>query len=105
MHAKRLQLFFALLLALAPLCAFAQSSTGSISGLVTDGTGGIMPGVTVTATNIATSASRTTVSNEKGQYAIALLPPGTYNVTGELAGFNAVKLDKIVVNVGTDVPL
>src|SRR5207253_245286 len=105
MHAKRLQLFLALLFVLAPLGAFAQSSTGSISGLVTDDTGAILPGVTVTATNAATGTSRNAVSNEKGQYAIALLPPATYRVTGELSGFNAVKLDKIVVNVGTDVPL
>ena len=76
MNAKHIQLFLALLLVLAPVCVFAQSSNGSISGVVTDDTGAILPGVTVTATNAGTGANRTAVSNEKGQYAIGLLPPG-----------------------------
>ena len=73
MHAKHIRLLFALLLALTPLCAFAQSSNGSISGLVTDDTGAILPGVTVTATNAATGTTRSVVSNEKGLYQIGLL--------------------------------
>jgi len=105
MHAKHIRLFFALLLALMPVCIFAQSSNGSISGNVTDDSGSILPGVTVTATNAATGANRVAVSNEKGHYQLALLPPGTYRVTGELSSFQPLKLENIVVNVGTDVPL
>src|SRR4051812_20326716 len=48
---------------LTPLTVFAQSSTGSISGTITDDSGGALPGVTVTATNVATSVARTAVSN------------------------------------------
>ena len=105
MHAKLTRLVFALLLASMPLCIYAQSSNGSISGVVTDANGGVLPGVSVSATNAATSASRSTVSNEKGQYAIGLLPPGTYNVAAELSGFQPLKLADITVNVGTDVAL
>jgi hypothetical protein len=105
MHAKHIRLFFALLLALTPIAVFAQSSNGSISGTVTDASGAILPGVTVTATNAATSASRNVTSNEKGHYEIALLPPGTYRVTGELSGFQPMKLENIIVSVGTDVPV
>jgi outer membrane receptor protein involved in Fe transport len=105
MHAKHIRFIFALLLVLMPVCVFAQSSNGSISGVVTDNTGGLVPGVTVTATNDATAATRSAVSNERGQYAIALLPPGTYTVTSELSGFQPLKLGRVVVNVGTDVAL
>jgi hypothetical protein len=59
-----------LLLALAPLAAYAQSSNGSISGTATDESGGALPGVSVTAANAATGVSRTVVSNEKGHYEI-----------------------------------
>lgn len=105
MHAKHFRLFFALLLALTPIGVFAQSSNGSISGTVTDGSGAVLPGVTITAQNAATSASRTVVSNDKGHYEIALLPPGTYRVSGELSGFQPLKLENIIVSVGTGVPL
>jgi hypothetical protein len=65
MHAKLIRLIFALLLASMPLCIYAQSSNGSISGVVTDATGAVLPGVTVTASNSATAASRSAVSNDK----------------------------------------
>ena len=91
----------ALLVALAPLAAFAQSSTGSISGNVADDSGAALPGVTVTATSAATGATRTAVTNGTGHYELALLVPGTYAVSGELSGFKTVKFEKIVVNVGS----
>jgi outer membrane receptor protein involved in Fe transport len=105
MHAKLIRLFFALLLASMPFCIYAQSSNGSISGAVTDDTGAVLPGVTVTATNAATGVSRSTTTTDKGQYAIGLLPPAAYTVTAELSGFQPQKLGNIVVNVGTDVAL
>jgi len=95
----------ALLVALAPVALFAQSSNGSISGIVSDDSGAALPGVTVTATNSATGVSRTTVSNAAGHYQVALLPPGTYNVGAELSGFQPMKRDKVVVNVATDVTM
>src|SRR5262249_1367932 len=96
---------FALLVALVPFAAFAQSSTGSISGNVADDSGAALPGVTVTATSAATAATRTTVSNGPGHYELALLVPGMYAVSGELSGFKTVKFEKIVVNVGSDTTL
>lgn len=101
--AKHIRFFLALaLLAIAPLAAFAQSSNGSISGVVTDDSGSLLPGVTITAVNTATGVTRTSVSNEKGHYEIPLLPPGTYSVSSALEGFQPVKYDRIVVNVGSD---
>src|SRR2546428_8243844 len=82
------------------LAAFAQSSTGTISGNVTDASGGALPGVTVTATNTATAVSRTVVSNAAGHYEIPLLPPGIYRAVAELSGFQAVHA-LLNINVGT----
>src|SRR5260221_14041940 len=94
-----------LCLALVPLTAMAQSSNGSISGNITDDTGAAIPGVTVSAVNVATGATRTTVSPNTGHYDIANLTPGTYHVGAELSGFQPLKYDKIVVNVGSDTGL
>src|SRR5256714_3544621 len=91
-----------LVLFLVPLGAFAQSSNGSISGTITDESGGALPGVTVTVTNNDTHAMRSAVSNSVGHYEIPLLPPATYSVVSELAGFQQLRYDKVVVNVGTD---
>src|SRR5215212_5905710 len=106
-HAKHFRFLFAfaLLVVWMPVCVLAQSSNGSISGIVNDEQGGALPGVTISATNVATAASRSAVTNETGHYQIALLPPGTYDVAGELSGFQPYKRNRIVVNVGTDVAL
>jgi outer membrane receptor for ferrienterochelin and colicin len=103
-HAKHIRFLFAiaLLTAIVPFSAFAQSSNGSISGSVSDGTGALLPGVTITAVNTATGMSRTSVSNSAGHFEIPLLPPGTYSVSSELSGFQPTKYDRIVVNVGSD---
>ena len=69
--------------------ALAQSSA-RIEGNVRDNTGAALPGVTVTATNIATNVSRTTVSEANGAYTITPLAPGDYSVKAELSGFQTV---------------
>ena len=78
---------FMLLAILMPFAAFAQSSTGSISGNVTDASGSTLPGVTVTATNTATGVVNTVVTNESGAYNFSSLLPGTYKLSAELPGF------------------
>src|SRR5258708_6371828 len=90
---------------LAPLALMAQSSNGSISGNITDGTGAAIPGVTVTATNTATGINRTAVSTNTGHYDIPNLPPGNYRLATELPGFQPLKYERIVVNVGSDTGL
>jgi hypothetical protein len=100
---KHIRFLFAiaLLTAIVPFSAFAQSSNGSIVGTVTDDAGGVLPGVTITAVNTATTLTRTSVSNSYGHYDIALLPPGNYSLSSELSGFQPFKYPRIVVNVGT----
>src|SRR6266446_5120548 len=65
----------------------AAQGTGDIVGRVADSSGGVLPGVTVTATSLSTNISRTTVTSETGDYAFTLLPIGIYEVKTELTGF------------------
>src|SRR5215471_8618708 len=66
--------------------ASAQQFTGGLRGAVRDANG-VIPGVTVTMTNEATNVSRSTVTNDVGQYSFPAVPPGTYTVKSELAGY------------------
>src|SRR5436190_19146082 len=71
----------------APLFAQSQAANGSIEGTIVDTSGGVLPGVTVTITNIDTGTERSVVTNENGLYRAFLLPLGTYRVVAELPGF------------------
>src|ERR1700722_19118231 len=78
-----------LLMTFSFLCkslAFSQS-TGAINGRVVDPQANIMPAVTVTATEVNTSSSRRTVTNDAGLYNLPSLEPGTYRVEAAQAGF------------------
>src|SRR5437867_4426121 len=66
---------------------FGQSSNATVSGTVSDSTGAVLPGVTITATNNATGIVTTVLSNESGVYNFASLLPGVYKISGELPGF------------------
>src|SRR5579872_3914060 len=90
----------AVLGALFPAPASAQVDTGNIIGLVTDETGGVLPGVTVTVTNLSTGTTRTTVTGETGRYQVTGLQPAGYSVKAELQGFNTVMRPQVTVNVG-----
>jgi hypothetical protein len=70
-----------------PATLRAQTGAASLTGIVTDQSGGTVPGATVTATNQATNVAYTAVSNEAGNYTITSLPVGTYVVKAELASF------------------
>src|SRR5436190_18764902 len=72
---------------LSPVAVLAQTGAASLTGIVTDQSGGAIPGATVTATNQATNVNYTAVSNEAGNYTITSVPVGTYVVKAELTGF------------------
>ncbi len=82
----------------APLL-HAQAVTGTILGTVTDNSGAVMPGVTVTVTQTETGQSRTYVTDANGEYTAPSIPTGTYRVNAELQGFKSVALDGIRVSV------
>ena len=78
------------LLALALLCAgaaFSQAVNGTIVGTVTDTSGGVVAGAKVTLTEVNTKIVHSGVTNQTGNYEFPDLPPGTYDVAAELAGF------------------
>src|SRR5258705_1028512 len=61
--------------------AWAQETTGTITGSVTDQTGAVLPGVSITLRNTNTEVSRTVVTNENGSYTATLLPIWPYQRT------------------------
>src|SRR5436190_18130666 len=67
---------------------FGQANNATLTGTVSDSTGAVLPGVTVTATNPATNVSTSAVSNEAGAYNIPSLIPGNYTVSADLPGFS-----------------
>src|SRR6476661_7408998 len=82
-----------LLLVLVPAMAFAQAS---VTGVVKDSSGAVLPGVTVEASSPALiEKTRSTVTDGSGLYQIISLPPGAYTVTFTLTGFNTVKREGI----------
>jgi len=93
-HRPSLILLLTILIA-APLCLRAQQVQGSITGTVTDQSGAIVPGVTVTAKEIDTGLTRSEVTREDGSFTIPLLPPGSYRLTAEKSGFQKTVLGPI----------
>src|SRR6476661_8402066 len=89
---------------LASTHAFAQgggaSTTGSINGKVADSSGGVLPGVTVSATSPSSMGVQSSVTDTGGNYRFPALPPGTYTVTFELPGFNTLKRENIQISMG-----
>src|ERR1051326_6612941 len=82
----RLTIACALIL-LCCLLASAQNITGTIQGIITDPSGAILPGVSITVHNLGTNQTRNVLTNETGTYIVPLLPVGTYEVTAEYTGF------------------
>src|SRR3954463_16434919 len=80
--------------------AFAQQTTGVITGRVVDQQGAAVPGVTVTAKSPSTGFTRTETSDAEGLYRLNALPVGIYEVTAELQGFSTVSKKDIEINVG-----
>jgi hypothetical protein len=89
----------ALLLCLPCAPASAQAVTGTILGTVTDSSGAVVPGATVTLTNTATGISRVLVSDSNGEYTAPSLRTGTYTVKAEISGFKTVTMSNVAVGV------
>jgi hypothetical protein len=92
----RLALLLLLVLGL-PYLAAGQEAT--IVGTVTDASGGVVAGVTVTITSVQTGSIRTLTTNDAGQYVAAGLPVGKYDVKAEATGFKVEESKGVVLNV------
>ncbi|MEO5895144.1 MAG: TonB-dependent receptor [Vicinamibacterales bacterium] len=69
------------------ITAASAQTAATVSGTVQDATGAVLPGVTVTAKRSATGLTRTTITGPEGRYVLAQLPPGSYELRAEIAGF------------------
>ena len=88
------------IMTLLSVWVFGQAESGAINGIVTDKTGAVVVGATVTATSVDTGLVRTATTGSAGEYAITNLPPRLYNVTVEAKGFQKYA-QKIKVDVGS----
>jgi hypothetical protein len=92
------------MLAIAAVCSSlmvrAQELTATLSGVVTDSSGAVIPHASITITqNGVNGASRVVESDDSGNYTATNLAAGTYSVTATVAGFESFKGQKIVLNV------
>ncbi|PYR64155.1 MAG: hypothetical protein DMF88_23750, partial [Acidobacteria bacterium] len=90
----------ALIILLTASAASAQLSTAELSGRVTDTSGAVLPGVTVTMTQTDTQATRTAITDADGTYVISNLPTGPYRLEVSLQGFRSYVQNGIVLQVG-----
>jgi hypothetical protein len=86
-------------LATAPFPLSAQNY-GEITGTVTDPTGAVITGATVTVTNTGTNAARNVQTNSAGSYTLPFLVPGVYNVQAEQPGFKVLSRANVQLQVG-----
>ncbi|MCX6550987.1 MAG: carboxypeptidase-like regulatory domain-containing protein, partial [Acidobacteria bacterium] len=83
----------------------AQSVLGRIGGTVLDASGGVLPGATVTLTNVSTNQVATTVASSAGAFSFPQVPAGTYKIVVELQGFKTSTYNQVAVNVGQEYSL
>jgi len=92
-----------LLLLVGCLPAMAQEFRGEITGIVRDSLGGLVPGASIEATNLATNEVSKAVTNQSGYYALPMMPIGKYRVTAALAGFKKEIREGLELRVGDHV--
>lgn len=103
----------ALIFATAAMCVFAaisamgqsQAAAADLSGTVTDPTGAVVAGATVTAKGIGNGISRTVTANGEGVYSFIGLPPGDYEIVAEAATFKKVVISPVKLTVGQSADL
>jgi Carboxypeptidase regulatory-like domain len=99
-------LLLAFLLALLLISSLvAQVSTTSLRGVVSDPGGAVLTAAQITLTNCVAGFSRTTTSNERRDYQLLQVPPGTYAVTAAATGFATVRKESVVLLVNTPATL
>src|SRR6266571_5817490 len=82
---------------------FSQGSAGRILGTVTDQSGGVISGATVSVTDTERGVTKTLVTNEAGEYNAPNLTPGAYKVRVEAKGFKTVERQNVVFEVGKEI--
>lgn len=83
----------------------AQTTTGTISGSVTDETGSVLPGAQLSIVNMATGVKRSLTADSAGRFVASQLAPGTYEVSVTMTGFETLIRSGIVLNIGQEAKL
>jgi hypothetical protein len=96
----KLGLVLAFLFLLSPIASAQQSASSGLVGQVSDSSQAAIPGATVTVTNVATNAQRTTITDGEGRFSVPALPPATYHIKVELQGFQTAELPDFVLRQG-----
>ena len=96
---KSLVVLVALILALAPFKASAQLSSASVTGVVRDSSGSVVPQVKITLQNVDTSVTHVTQSNSAGNYVFLSITPGQYTLQAESQGFEVSKITQFTLAV------
>ncbi|MBI2822952.1 MAG: carboxypeptidase regulatory-like domain-containing protein, partial [Acidobacteria bacterium] len=104
-NSHRFSVTVTLLLSLFLTTAFAQETTGTLTGAVRDESGAMIPGVTVVAVNKETGATRNAITGDEGRYRLPQLAPGSYELRAELAGFQTTVIQGVTVSVGQEAVL
>lgn len=106
-HNRAFNSWLALALLLLFHCApaTAQSSSATLSGIVIDEAGAVVPAVEITAFNLDTALLRHGVTNDTGSFVIPVLPPARYNVTVQRPGFTPVEVRNVTLNTGDQLSL
>ena len=89
-----------LLVLSAGLCFGQNTNSGDLRGVVTDATGAVVPGVTITILNVETGVVRTLTTNQSGLYDAVSILPGNYRLTFSKEGFDKLVRDGITLQVG-----
>jgi hypothetical protein len=89
----------------SPHPSYAQAVYGSITGVITDNSGGALPGVTVTVTSVERKTTDSVVTNDTGRFVKERLLPGEYEVKAEMSGFKTALAPSVRVSVDTQTPI
>jgi len=98
---KFLTVTFGVLLLCSP--AFSQGSTGRILGTVTDQSGGVVAGATISVVDTARGLTRTLTTDDAGEYSAPNLIPGNYTVRAEAKGFKKIERQNVGIQVGQEI--
>jgi len=94
-----------LALATAVHVAAQGEASAVVTGIITDAQGGVLPGVTVTLRNVESGTTRTTVTEAEGEYRMAGLLPGRYDLKAELQGFGVKEVPGLTLTIGRAVQM
>ncbi len=95
----------AIVMLAVPCSALAQEARATMTGTITDTSGGVLPGATVTVTNVAMGTSMSVATNDQGFFSVPFLLPGEYQVAAEMSGFKKLVREGIRLSVADRVQL